>query len=132
VLAPLIKVQKGTAIGCYPEALQATIPLQPLPERTMSSTDPIVHNGIETLSFRQSDQLNQQAKGTTFKLFKAARQELVEEYDYFYLSATSYSKRIETLKSTGQIYGATVNLVLLTRAGYDKLRQRAPKMDSGV
>tara|TARA_R110000782_G_scaffold85080_1_gene165559 strand:+ start:484 stop:882 length:399 start_codon:yes stop_codon:yes gene_type:complete len=132
VLAPLIEVQKGTAIGCYPEALQATIPVQPMPERTMPSTDPIVHNGIETLSFRQIDQLNQLAKGTTFKLFKADRQELVEECDYFYLPASSYSKQIEALKSTGQIYVTTVNLVLLTRAGYDKLRQRAPKMDSAV
>jgi hypothetical protein len=98
----------------------------------MSSTDPIVHDGIETLSFRQIDQLNQLAKGTTFKLFKAGRQELVEGCDYFYLPASSHSKRIEALKSAGQIYPTTVNLVLLTRAGYDKLRQRAAKANSAV
>jgi len=98
----------------------------------MPSTDPILYDGIETLSFRQIDQLNQLPKGTGFRLFKSGREELVEGCDYFYLPASLHSKQIETLKKTGKIYATTVNLVLFSRAGYDKLRQRIPKADPGA
>ncbi len=98
----------------------------------MPSIETIFYDGIETLSFRQIDQLNQLPKGSGFRLFKAGRQALVEGADYFYLPASTHSKLIETLKTTGQIYATTVNLVLFTRAGYDKLRQHSSQAGSGT
>jgi hypothetical protein len=90
----------------------------------MSRNDPIVHAGIETLSFCQIDNLNQFPKGTAFRLFKAGRHELEEGLDYVYLPAAEYPRLIESLKASGQIYSTTVNLVLITRPGYDKLQRR--------
>lgn len=95
----------------------------------MSSTVPIVHCGVETLSFAQLDNLNGFDKGMTFRLFKAARQSLVEGRDYFHLPYADHAQRIETLKASGQIYASTVNLVLLSRAGYARLRSRHRELD---
>ena len=89
----------------------------------MSRTDPIIHCGIQTLSFAQLDHLNGFTKGTTFRLFKAAREQLVEDRDYFHLPYPSNGPFIEALKASGQVYASTVNLVLLSRDGYTRLRR---------
>lgn len=89
----------------------------------MSSTEPIVYSGVQTLSFSQLDSLNGFGKGTSFRLFKAGRHALVEGSDYFHLPYSTHSQLIESLKARGQIYSSTVNLVLLSRAGYARLRQ---------
>lgn len=89
----------------------------------MSRTDPIIHCGIQTLSFAQLDHLNGFTKGTTFRLFKAGRAQLVEDRDYFHLPYSTHAPLIEALKVSGQIYASTVNLVLLSRDGYTRLRQ---------
>lgn len=96
----------------------------------MSRDEPIVHAGFETLSFFQIDYLNGFTKGAAFKLFKAGREHLEEGRDYFYLSAAQHAEKIQILKASGQIYPTTVNLVLMTRAGYGKLRQRQRGADS--
>lgn len=98
----------------------------------MLNNEPIHHAGIETLSFRQIDQLNRMPKGTAFRLFKVLRQELVEGGDYYYLPALTHAELIHALKVTEQVYATTVNLVLFSRAGYGKLRQRSLKSDSGA
>lgn len=97
----------------------------------MSANDPILHCGTETLSFCQIDNLNQFAKGTAFRLFKAGRHALEEGQDFFYLPAEQHAPLIDALKASGQIYATTVNLVLLTRTGYGKLRERGRSTDSG-
>lgn len=98
----------------------------------MCRDEPIPHAGCETLSFFQIDSLNGFTKGTAFKLFKAGRQHLLEGRDYFYLPAAQHADKIQLLKTTGQIYATTVNLVLVTRPGYDKLRQAQGFAGSGA
>lgn len=98
----------------------------------MSRDEPILHAATETLSFCQIDYLNGFTKGTAFRLFKAGRQHLVEGQDYFYLPAVQHADKIHLLKATGQIYPTTVNLVLITRPGYGKLRQGQGFAGSGA
>ena len=86
------------------------------------SIQPIRHADLDTLSFRQLDSLNGLAKGSVFKLFKARQARLQEGLDYFYLPAVEHAELIAELKSSGQIYATTVNLVLLTRSGYARLK----------
>ncbi len=88
----------------------------------MTSTTPIEHDGMQTLSFRQIDALNGLAKGTAFRLFKRCRDELGEGQDYFYLSAASHPALIESLKTEGRIYRSTTHLVLITRSGYERVQ----------
>ncbi len=97
----------------------------------MSCNDPILHADTETLSFCQIDRLNRLPKGTAFRLFKAGRQQLIEDQDYFYLPAATHSQLRESLKASGQVYSTTINLVLLTRAGYARLRERQKAPGSG-
>lgn len=101
-------------------------------EKPMSRNDPIVHAGTETLSFCQIDRLNDLPKGAAFRLFKASRPELLEGHDYFYLPASSNAQLIDSLKATSQVYAATVNLVLLTPAGYAKLQGKGASADSAT
>lgn len=87
----------------------------------MAGIDAIRYAGHETLSFKQLDELNGVQKGTAFRAFKRRREQLVEQTDYFYLSGTEHEAFIEALKTAGQIYRSTTNLVLLTRNGYQRL-----------
>ncbi|MCK8515084.1 hypothetical protein M0534_01890 [Methylonatrum kenyense] len=89
----------------------------------MKATDPIEHDGVQTLSFRQIDGLNGFAKGTAFRLFKRCRAELREGQDYFYLPAASHPALIESLKTDGRIYRGTTHLVLVTRSGYERMQR---------
>lgn len=91
----------------------------------MSSVDPILFSGTETLSLRQLDELNNVPKGTSFRWFKACDAELVEGKDYYYLPADSHAELIERLREAGQIYASTRHLLLLTRNGYQHMRARA-------
>ncbi|MGD8430412.1 MAG: ORF6N domain-containing protein [Ectothiorhodospiraceae bacterium] len=89
------------------------------------SVRPIEFDGLETLSFRQLDQLNGLAKGGSFRAFKRLRAQLCEGVHYFVLDAAEYPDRIESLRRDGRIYPATVNLVLITRRGYEAMRHHA-------
>ena len=89
----------------------------------MTAPDFIRYANTDTLSLRQLDELNGLPKGTSFRAFKACSDELVEGKDYFLLPAGDHEGLINELKAAGQIYATTVNLVLLTRAGYQRLRQ---------
>jgi len=71
------------------------------------SLNPIAHNGMETLSFRQIDALNGFGKGTAFRLFKQWRAALIEGQHYFYLSSVSRESPIDTLRRDGRIYRNT-------------------------
>lgn len=83
---------------------------------------PIDYQGMETLSFRQIDSLNGLAKGTAFRLFKRCESVLVEGQDYFYLPESAHAAFIQVLKDQGSIYQTTRHLVLLTRAGYQRMQ----------
>lgn len=87
------------------------------------SLAPIRYADQDTFSFRQLDELNGVAKGTSFRAFKASAPQLHEGQDYFYLPAAEHRQWIEALKEQGQIYATTVHLVLLTRQGYGRMRR---------
>ncbi|MDN3516133.1 ORF6N domain-containing protein [Aquisalimonas lutea] len=82
----------------------------------------IEYQGHNTLSFRQLDELNGLAKGTTFRLFKRCV-DLEEGVDFFYLPAEEHADAIAAWREQGLIYPASVNVVLVTEAGYRKLQQ---------
>lgn len=88
----------------------------------MSALIPISHAGTDTLSLRQLDELNGVPKGTSFRAFKRVADQLCEGQDYFYLPADEHQILINMLKASGQIYGTTVNLLLFTRSGYERLQ----------
>lgn len=83
---------------------------------------PIRYADRDTFSFRQLDELNKAPKGTSFRAFKACEPRLQEGKDFFYLDAEEQRQLIEQLKATHQIYATSVNLVLLTKSGYNQMR----------
>ena len=89
----------------------------------MTAVEPIDFNGVETLSFRQIDVMNDFSKGTAFRLFKRCRGELNEGGDYYYLPNHRYGGLIQSLKESGQVYRNTTHLVLITRTGYARLQR---------
>lgn len=91
----------------------------------MSSIEPVLFAGVETLSLRQLDELNSVPKGSSFRWFKACEDELVEGRDYHYLPADEHAELIEQLKRAGQVYATTRHLLLLTRSGYQQMRARS-------
>ena len=84
--------------------------------------EPIELNGETTLSLRQIDELNGFRKGTAFRVFKHAGQNLKEGVDYHYLPQSQHRHYIEQLSRAGHIYASTTHLVLITRSGYNKLK----------
>ena len=69
-------------------------------------------------TFKELDSLHQRPKGTTFRAFKRLEKSLREGEHYHYLNAQSHGAEIAQLRQAGRIYAASVNVVLLTEAGY--------------
>jgi len=97
----------------------------PPPTLTLNTTDmqPIHYADTDTLSLRQLDELNHAPKGTAFRVFRRCEAQLEEGKDFFYLAADVHKALIDSLKVSGQIYATTVNLVLLTQSGYQRLTE---------
>jgi len=74
-------------------------------------------------TFKELDSLHQRPKGTTFRAFKRLEKSLREGEHYHYLNAQSHGAEIAQLRQAGRIYAASVNVVLLTEAGYHLLEQ---------
>ncbi|HDZ58081.1 MAG TPA: hypothetical protein ENI17_00285 [Pseudomonas xinjiangensis] len=89
----------------------------------MSEIVPIRYADTDTLSLRQIDELSGFIKGSSFRIFKACEAQLQEGADYYYLPADQHQALIESLKASGQIYGSTVNLLLMTRNGYERMQK---------
>lgn len=88
----------------------------------MTKVQPILFTGVETLSFRQIDELNGLLKGTSFKLFKTHLAALVEGTHYFHICGSAQPLFLAELKRTQQVYLSSVHLVLITREGYQLLQ----------
>jgi hypothetical protein len=74
-------------------------------------------------TFKEIDALHQRPKGTAFRVFKRLEGCLREGEHYHYLDAQSHGAEIAQLRQGGRIYAASVNVVLLTEAGYRLLKQ---------
>ena len=97
----------------------------PSPTLTLSTREmqPIRFADTDTLSLRQLDELNHAPKGTAFRVFRRCEAQLEEGQDFFYLAADQHKALIEALKASGQIYATTVNLVLLSQSGYQRMTE---------
>ena len=97
----------------------------PPPTLTLSTREmqPIRFVDTDTLSLRQLDELNHAPKGTAFRVFRRCEVQLEEGKDFFYLAADQHKALIEALKASGQIYATTVNLVLLSQSGYQRMTE---------
>ncbi len=62
------------------------------------------------------------SKGAAFRAFKQSLSVLVEEQDYIRLDAKLHHTEIEALRAAGRIYVSSVNVVLLSQNGVDKLK----------
>jgi len=76
-----------------------------------------------SLTFKEIDALHQRSKGTAFRAFKHLGEQLLEGEHYYYFSAQTHGAEIERLRRERRLYAATVNAVLLTRAGYELLKK---------
>lgn len=81
------------------------------------------YRGREVLTFRQIDRLNEAPKGTTFRAFKRSLLDLEEGEDFFFLAANEHSGLLQALRRSGVTYPASVNLVLVTRRGYERMQR---------
>lgn len=92
-------------------------------EPTRMNVEPFQYDGREVMTFRQLDELNDAPKGTSFRAFKRVRLYLEEGEDFFYLVANDHLALSEALRRAGMLYPASVNVVLVTRRGYQRMRQ---------
>lgn len=90
------------------------------PWREISPAAPVAE---PFFSFKDIDALLQRPKGAAFKAFKRLGGSLREGEHYYYLDAAVHGPTIEALRRAGRIYASTVHAVLLTEAGYHRLRR---------
>jgi hypothetical protein len=77
----------------------------------------------QSLTFKEIDTLHRCSKGTAFRAFKRLNEQLIEGEHYYYFNAQTQGAEIERLRREKRLYAATVNAVLLTRAGYELLKK---------
>ncbi|MGH8457078.1 MAG: hypothetical protein ACRETW_02595 [Stenotrophobium sp.] len=78
------------------------------------------HSGWLTL--RELDASGGHGKGHFFRIFKRMTGELEESRDYVVLDYRSDAESIKALRSGGRIYGASINVILVSPALAQKLR----------
>lgn len=74
-------------------------------------------------SLKELDQTWRAPKGTGFRAFKHALPFLVANHDFIWLDAKRQHAEIENLRASGRIYAGSVNVVLLSDTGLQKLRR---------
>lgn len=77
-------------------------------------------------TFKDIDTHHACAKGSAFRAFKGMLGILREGEDFHHLDAQHHGETIQRLKGAGRLYPSTINAVLLTPAGYQRLRKRLP------
>ena len=82
----------------------------------------IVFPRMQGYTFKEIDTRHGRVKGTAFRAFKRVRSALHEGADFQVLDAASDSERIEALRREGRIYATSVNVVILSEAGYRQVR----------
>ncbi len=97
---------------------------------TDSSEIPFDHGGVEVLTLRQIDRMNQVPKGTAFRAFKRARDELLEGRDFFVLAmdmpqSEPHAALLARLGEAGALYPGSRVAVLITAGAYARLQGAA-------
>lgn len=81
----------------------------------------IAFGGMDTLSLRQLDEINQVPKGTSFRRFKAVLGVLEEGRDFFRLDASTHAALLARLRAERLIYPSSVHVILITESGYHRM-----------
>lgn len=78
------------------------------------------------LTLREVDQRLGRPKGSAFRAFRRLGASLEEGRHFHYVSREQGGAWIDALRREGRVYPATVHLVLITPAGYQRIRNAPP------
>ena len=73
-------------------------------------------------TLREVDERFGRPKGSAFRAFKRRRASLREHVDFVVLPADAAGVDIEQLRAAGRIYRSSVNVVILTESGFERVR----------
>ena len=76
----------------------------------------------EGYTLREVDLRLGRPKGSAFRAFKRQRTMLRENIDFIVLSARADNAEIERLRTEGRIYRSSVNVIVLARTGFERVR----------
>ena len=76
----------------------------------------------EGYTLREVDVRLGRPKGSAFRAFKRQREALRENVDFTLLPACTASAEIERLRAAGRIYRSSINVVVLTESGFERVR----------
>ena len=76
----------------------------------------------EGYTLREIDECHGLPKGSAFRAFKRLRESLREDADFRLLPAQTARPEIERLRAAGRIYRSSVNVVVLTESGFERVR----------
>ena len=78
--------------------------------------------GTEGCTFREIDERLGLRKGSAFRAFKRRRHSLREGIDFTVLHPRTAKAEIERLRAQGRIYRSSINVVILARSGFERVR----------
>ncbi len=73
-------------------------------------------------TLREIDERFGRRKGSAFRAFKRRRHSLGEGVDFTVLPARTARAEIERLRAQGRIYRSSINVVILTGSGLERIR----------
>ena len=73
-------------------------------------------------TLREIDTRLGRPKGSAFRAFKRQREALRENIDFTVLPARTAKARIERLQRAGRIYRSSINVIVLTESGFERVR----------
>ena len=76
----------------------------------------------EGYTLREVDVRLGRPKGSAFRAFKRRRGTLRENVDFTLLPAHTARAEIERLRAAGRIYRSSINVVVLTESGFERVR----------
>ena len=76
----------------------------------------------EGYTLREVDAQLGRPKGSAFRAFKRRRGALRENVDFILLPAHTARAEIERLRAAGRIYRSSINVVVLTESGFERVR----------
>ena len=76
----------------------------------------------EGYTLREVDVRLGRPKGSAFRAFKRRREALREHVDFTLLPARTARAEIERLRVAGRIYRSSINVVVLTESGFERVR----------
>ena len=76
----------------------------------------------EGYTLREIDALLGRPRGSAFRAFKRQHDILLENVDFTVLTPHTAKTEIERLRAEGRIYRASINVIVLARSGFERVR----------